>query len=82
MAHVQQSEKEEACNKLRLPRIGDLGLHPGCCGSPEELKGRDWAISIWRESALMFVKRMGKKGKMEAGPGEAAGAAEVSLLGS
>ena len=39
-------------------------------------------IAIWRKSALVFVERMAKKGKMDAGPGEAAGAAEVSLLGS
>lgn len=45
-------------------------------------QGETRSIAIWRESALMFVERMAKKGKTDAGPGEATGAAEVSLLGS
>lgn len=44
--------------------------------------GETRPVAIWRESALVSVERMAKKGKMDAGPGEAAGAAEVSLLGS
>lgn len=51
-------------------------------GAQRGSKGETGPISTWRESALMFVKRMGKKGKMEAGPWEAAGAVEVSLPGS
>lgn len=35
--------------------------------------------AIWKESALVFGEGMAKKGKMEAGPGEAA---EMPLMGS
>lgn len=45
-------------------------------------EGESRPIAIWRESALMFVERMAKKGKMDTGPGEVAWTAEVSLLGS